>query len=150
MTNQLTPQQAAEQFRADLRADLAEIMDELHTQHAELVNVRADLDAIRAGLTQAASPVPAAGTFSEMIIDNIIMTYDDAGKPAYKARGAPFQKFGVRIWDEVLPALGIDPASLRPGPNQIDSPIPARVLMAETTREDGTKSTGPRKITGKA
>lgn len=146
-------QQAAEQFRADLRADLAEIMDELHSQRAELINVRADLEAIRAGLTQAASQ-PAAtstGTFSEMIIENIIMSYNDEGKPTYKAKGAPFQKFGVKVWDETLPLLGINPATLKPGQNIQPEPITARVLMGETTnRETGAKGIGPRKVTGKA
>jgi hypothetical protein len=152
-TNQpqpLTPaQQAARedaaQFRADLRADLAEIMDELHSQRAELINVRADLEAIRAGLQAASKPAPS-GTFAEMTIDNIIMTYDDKGKPAYKATGTPYNKFGVRVWDEVLPTLGIDPLTLKPGPNP-QKEIRARVLMNEP--EEG-KTAQPRKITGKA
>ena len=139
-------QQAAEQFRADLRADLAEIMDELHSQRAELVNVRADLEAIRAGLTQAASqPAQTVGAFSEMMIDNIIMTYSDKGEPAYKATGAPYNKFGVRVWPETLPALGIDPASLKPGPNPQPAPIAARVLM-QTNKEGKAR----RKVTGRA
>jgi len=146
MTTPQTPQQAAEQFRADLRADLAEIMDALHTQRAEMLNIRADLDAIRAGLTQASQqPAAPAGTFAEMMIDNIIMTYDDKGKPAYKATGTPYSKFGVRVWDEVLPALGIDPASLRPGPNPQPAPIRARVLLKVT--DEG--KTAPQKVTGK-
>jgi hypothetical protein len=140
-------QQAAEQFRADLRADLAEIMDELHSQRAEIINVRADLEAIRAGLTQASQPAPAVGTFGEMMIDNIIMTYDDKGKAAYKATGTPYNKFGVRVWPETLPALGIDPISLRPGPNPQQPAIRARVLMNEP--EEG-KTAQPRKVTGKA
>jgi hypothetical protein len=127
-------------------------MDELHSQRAELINVRADLDAIRAGLTQAASqPAPAAsGTFGEMEITAIIMTYNDKGDAIYKAKGVPYQKYGARLWSEVLPALGIDPLTLRPGTNQID-PIRARVLLGETTnRETGAKGVGPIKVTGRA
>jgi len=139
-------QQAAEQFRADLRADLAEIMDELHSQRAELVNVRADLEAIRAGLTQASQPAPTVGTFAEMVIDSIIMTYTDKGEAAYKATGAPYNKFGVRVWPETLPALGIDPNNLKPGPNPQAQPIRARVLMK--TNESGQPA--PQKVTGKA
>jgi len=147
-TQPITPaQQAAEQFRADLRADLAEIMDELRSQAAELVNVRADLEAIRDGLKQAISqPAPVAGTFAEMVIDNIVMTYDDKGKPAYKATGTPYNKFGVRVWDEVLPVLGIDPTTLKPGPNPQPAPIPARVQIV--TNDEGKLS--PRKVIGKA
>ena len=79
-----------------------------------------------------------------MIIDTIVMTYDDNGKPAYKGLGAPFQKFGVRIWDEIIPQF-VDPATLKPGKNPI-TPTPARVLM--NTPEEG-KTAQPRKITGK-
>lgn len=104
-----------------------------------------ELEAMRGGLQTAATP-PAVGTFGEMVIDTIVMTYDDAGKPAYKAKGAPYQKHGVRVWDEVLPALGIDPASLKPGPNTIE-PISARVLMNAPTEEG--KTAQPRKVTGK-
>ena len=143
---QPTPAQiAAEQFRADLRADLAEIMDELHSQRDELVNVREDLEAIRAGLQQASQPAPAATrSFSEMMIESIIMTNDDNGKPAYKAKGTPFSKFGVRVWDEILLALDIDPANLKPGTNQIKA-IRARVQMK--VNESGQPA--PEKVTGK-
>jgi len=120
-----------------------QLFAELHTEIAEL---RAELHTIREALHTAATP-PAVGTFSEMMIDSIVMTYDDAGKPAYKAKGAPYQKHGVRVWDEVLPALGIDPATLKPGPNTIE-PIRARVLMNAPTEEG--KTAQPRKVTGKA
>jgi hypothetical protein len=102
------------------------------------------VETIRNGLKTAATP-PAVGTFGEMMIDSIVMTYDDAGKLAYKAKGAPYQKHGVRVWDEVLPALGIDPASLKPGPNPIE-PIRARVLMNPPQND---KPAQPRKVTGK-
>lgn len=152
-TTQPTPaQQAAEQFRADLRADLAEIMDELHSQRAELVNVRADLEAIRAGLQQASQPAPAATPqdFRTMVITTVIKATDDNGKDTFKAQGEPFTKHGVRIWDEVLPMLGIDPAALKYGKNPVEG-IPARVLMGETkNRETGAVGIGPRKVTGKA
>jgi len=125
-------------------AEIRELFAELHTEIAEL---RAELHTIREALHTAATP-PAVGTFGEMMIDSIVMTYDDAGKPAYKAKGAPYQKHGVRVWDEVLPALGIDPAALKPGPNPITPAIRARVQMNPST-EDG-KTAQPRKVTGKA
>jgi malate synthase len=124
-------------------AEIRELFAELHTEIAEL---RAELHAMRGGLQTAATP-PAVGTFGEMMIDTIVMTYDDAGKPAYKAKGAPYQKHGVRIWDEVLPTLDIDPAALKPGPNAIE-PIRARVQMNPPTEEG--KTAQPRKVTGKA
>lgn len=118
---------------ADLRAEIAELRAELHT--------------MRGGLQTAATP-PAVGTFGEMLIDSIVMTYDDNGKPAYKAKGAPYQKHGVRVWDEVLPALGIDITKLQPGPNPITPAIRARVQMNPPTEEG--KTAQPRKVTGKA
>lgn len=136
MTTQPQPEKitAAEirELFADIRAELADLREELHT--------------IREGLKTAAAPVPAAGTFAEMEISEIVKTYDDSGKPSYKAKGAPYQKFGVRVWDEILPALDIDPATLNPGPNALPAPIRARVLMA--VNESGQQT--PRKVIGKA
>ncbi len=145
-------QQAAERFREELRANIAEIMDELHSQRAELINVRADLEAIRAGLQQASQPAPAAaGQFAEMMIDAILYNVDKNDKPVYMAMGTPYAKFGVRVWDEILPALGLDPATFKAGKNIITPAIRARVLLGETTnRETGVKGIGPHKVTGKA
>ena len=67
----------------------------------------------------------------------LLVGIDDAGQPTYKAKGGQYMKFGVRIWPEILPALGIDPARLRPGPNPIDMQL--RALMGEK---------GPRKVIG--
>ena len=139
MTTQPTPaldrlvaQQAAEQFRADLRADLAEIMDELHSQRAELINIRVDLDTIRAGLTQAASqPAPAVGPTETFLADVITFATDENGKQAYKIRGGRYSKNGVRVWDEVLPLLGIDKDLLISGRNPINPPIMVRVEIAK-------------------
>ena len=140
-TTQPTPAQQAEAFREEIRA----AFDLLHVEIAEL---RADLAQMREGLTHASQPAPItnSGQFTEMMIDNIIMTYSDKGEPAYKATGTPYNKFGVRVWPETLPALGIDPASLKPGPNPQPAPIKASVLMQ--VNEEGKAS--PRKITGKA
>lgn len=132
-------------------AEIRELFKEQNARiidlHLEIELLRDSLNYIREALHTAATP-PAVGTFAEMMIDSIVMTYDDAGKPAYKAKGAPYQKHGVRVWDEVLPALGIDPATLKPGPNPIAPAIRARVQMNPPT-EDG-KTAQPRKVTGKA
>jgi hypothetical protein len=117
--------------------------------HVEITEIRADLSQMREGLTHAAQPAPINGTFSEMTIENIIMTYDDKGKQTYKATGAPFIKFGVRVWPETLPILGIDPLTLKPGPNVIE-PIRARVQMHETKDDSGNPRQSPQKVTGKA
>jgi hypothetical protein len=129
------------------RITAQEIRDLFADLRAEIEDLRTDIAQIREGLQQAASqPAAPNGTFGQMMIDTIIMTYDDSGKPAYKATGAPYNKFGVRVWDEILPALGIDPESLKPGKNPQQPEIPARVLM--NAPKDG-KSAQPRKVTGK-
>lgn len=142
-TQPQTPaQQAAEQFREEIRA----AFDLLHVEIAEL---RADLAQMREGLTHAAQPAPTASASKEMTIEIIVMTYDDNGKPAYKAKGAPYQSFGVRVWPEILPILGIDPATLKPGPNTI-TPIRASLEMGETKDDNGNPRQSPRKVTGRA
>jgi hypothetical protein len=158
-TQTLTPAQQAEAFREELRRQLSAIEERLgdlteltHENRIETTNVRADLETIREGLTHASQPAPntATQTFGEMIIESIVMTYNDSGAPIYKAKGAPFLKYGVKIWDEVLPILGIDPLALHPGTNPT-SPIKARVLMGKTTnRTTGEEGIGAIKITGKA
>ena len=82
-------------------------------------------------------------------VDDLTMTYDDKGKPAYKAKGGRYAKFGVRVWPEVLPLLGIDAATLKPGPNAVD--LMVRAELAETTDKDtGEKSMNARKVIGLA
>jgi hypothetical protein len=144
-----TPAERAEQFRAEVMA----LLDAMDTKlegirtdiGAELEAIRGEMQQMREGLSHASQPAPAGSSFSQMMIDTIIKTTNDEGEPAYKALGAPYQKFGVRIWDEVLPKLGIDPATLNPGKNPV-GPIAARVLM--NAPQDG-KPAQPRKVTGK-
>lgn len=130
-------QQAAEQFRQEVRDLFADLREEIEL-------LRAEVQQIKGGLITASQPAAAGGTFAEMMIDTIVMTYDDNGKPAYKAKGAPYQKHGVRVWDEVLLQF-VDPATLKPGQNAI-TPTRARVLM--NTPEEG-KTAQPRKVAGK-
>jgi len=128
------------------RITAQEIRELFADLHAEIEDLRAEVRQMKSGLASASQPATPIGTFAEMMIDTIIMTYDDNGKPAYKATGAPYNKFGVRVWDEILPVLGIDPASLKPGKNTQTPAIPARVLMNEA-KDD--KPAQPRKVTGK-
>jgi len=135
-------------------AELRELFENVHMSivdvREELADLRAEVHAMRGGLTQAATPPAPVGTFGGMTIDTIVMSYDDNGKATYKAQGQPYPKHGVRIWEEVLPLLGVDPATLKPGQNPQTPAIQARVLMGETTNQNtGTKQTGPRKVTGK-
>ena len=78
----------------------------------------------------------------------LLVGIDDNGQPTYKAKGGQYAKFGVRIWPETLPALGVDPAELtcacgagagKPGPNPVNLHVLA--LMGDK---------GPRKGIGLA
>ena len=78
-----------------------------------------------------------AGQTVDFVASVLLVGVDDAGQPTYKAKGGQYSKFGVRIWPEVLPLLGIDPAKLKVGPNTIN--LLVRAVMGEK---------GPRKVIG--
>ncbi len=91
----------------------------------------------------AKHPVRRPWTFSVLLVG-----IDDNGQPTYKAKGGQYAKFGVHIWPETLPALGVDPAELtcacsagagKPGPNPVNLHVLA--LMGDK---------GPRKVIGLA
>jgi hypothetical protein len=120
------------------RISATELRNALQALTERLDQIEASLSAVREGLTAAASQPAAGQPAGETItIDAtiLLMTYDDNGQPVYKVKGGQYMKFGIRIWPEVLPALGVDPATLKPGPNPIY--LRVRVLMGEH---------GPRKV----
>lgn len=120
-------------------------MHELAEQIAEL---RQDLEgqaAARAVAAPAGPHIISAQSYVgancvDFQAESIVVTTDEEGKPAYRVRGFPFVKFGVRAWTEVLPALGVDPAALKPGPN------PFSALVRAVLNEEGK----PRKVIGPA
>ena len=123
------------------RITAAELRDAFQSLTERLDQIEASLVTLRDGLTAAAQqPAPAAApmgagqvvTFDASII---LVGIDDNGQYTYKAKGGQYLKFGVRIWPEVLPALGIDPDELKPGPNPCSLRLVA--LMGER---------GPRKV----
>ncbi len=120
------------------RMTAMELRAALQSLTERLDQIEASLAAVREGLTVAASqPVPSQPAGESVIMEAtiLLMSYDDNGQPVYKVKGGQYMKFGVRVWPEVLPALGVDPASLKPGPNPIN--LRVRVLMGEH---------GPRKV----
>lgn len=127
--------------------EIRERFDELETM---IKHLTATIETMRGGLQTAATP-PAVGTFGEMDITAIVKSIDKKDKINYTAIGAPYNAFGVRVWDEVLPLLGIDPEELKFGNNPITPGIRARVLLGETTnKKTGKVGIGPHKVTGKA
>lgn len=109
-------------------------MNEQNTTALELLReLVIEMKALRSDIAEILSaPAPhvqqaAAAPAGELVtfeMTEIVYSIDDAGKNVYKARGPLFPQFGIRVWDEVLPKLGINPETLEPGPN----PFPAQVL----------------------
>jgi len=67
----------------------------------------------------------AAGNYTDFDAEAITVSTDDDGRPCYKVRGGKYGKFGVRVWPEVLPMLGVEVADLKPGPNQFNARVRA-------------------------
>ena len=72
----------------------------------------------------------AGGSYKDFDAEAITMGQDDNGRVVYKIKGGPFAKYGVRVWPEVLPLLGVDVDELQPGPNAFTGRV--RVLLDET------------------
>ena len=74
--------------------------------------------ALAAGLQQPATATtnPGGGdqTLVEFDVDTLVFDLNE-GKPVFKMRGPLYPQYGVRVWPEVLPRLGIDEATLKPG-----------------------------------
>lgn len=98
----------------------------------------------------ATAPASANGNtqYTTFHADTLVMTYDDDGKAAYKIKGGRFEKFGVRVWPEVLPRLEIDQATLKPGPNPIN--IDVKAELEKKTDEHGVEKLNAKRIVGLA
>jgi hypothetical protein len=121
----------------------AELRHAFQALTERLDQIESEIAALRDGLAAAAgSPQAApasAGQTVDFIATILLVGMDDNGQPTYKAKGGQYMKFGVRIWPEILPELGLDPASLKPGPNPVNLHVLA--LMGDK---------GPRKVIGLA
>jgi hypothetical protein len=134
-TPDLSPNNINKMTPAELRRAFQALTERLDQIEAEITALRDGLAA--AGQPQAA-PAPAGQTV-DFLATVLLVGVDDNGQPTYKAKGGQYMKFGVRVWPEVLPALGVDPAGLKPGPNPVT--LKVRALMGEH---------GPRKVIGLA
>ena len=106
------------------------------------------VETMREGLqtaSQAAAPKTTTFAADEIICDSM------DGKPVYKLRGPEYRKFGVRIWPEVMPTLGIDPDLLLSGKNTLPFPIDVKVSMMQSKNDKtGEVRTVPHKVIGRA
>lgn len=121
---------------AELRGAFQALTERLDQIEAEITALR---DGLAAAVTQPQTAPAPAGQTVDFFATILLVGMDDNGQPTYKAKGGPYMKFGVRIWPEILPELGIDPATLKPGPNPVNLHVLA--LMGDK---------GPRKVIGLA
>lgn len=68
-----------------------------------------------------------SNTYVDFRAESVVVTFDETGTAAYKIKGMPFVKFGVRVWPEILPALGLDAAVLgqKPGTHPFSAVVRA-------------------------
>jgi hypothetical protein len=127
----------------EFRAEFNTLRKAIHGLNERIDGLHEEIATLRDGLAQAATAPAAAAqpAGSTAVFDGtiLLLSYDDNGEATYKLKGGQYMKFGVRIWPETLPALGIDPTSLKPGPNAVALRVAA--LLGEN---------GPRKVIGLA
>ena len=118
----------------ELRTTLRNLLAHLCQLDERLDGISKDLALLREGLAAAAQqPQPtapaAAGQTVDFLATVLFIGIDDNGQTTYKAKVGQYAKFGVRIWPETLPTLGVDPAELKPGANPVNLHLLA--LMGE-------------------
>lgn len=101
----------------------------IHALAEELAALRAQLEAQPGPAAGGPTVVPAASFTAARCVDfqaeSIVVTIAEDGNPAYKVKGFPFIKFGVRVWPEVLPNIGVNPDALKPGTNAFSAMVRA-------------------------
>lgn len=132
---QLTDIERLVQIQADHIATTREIWTTLNVIAGRLETLAAAPQVAAPAAAMVASPATNGGSYEDVEMHAVIMTYDDKGQPAYKMTGGKYSKFGVRIWPEVLPLLNVDPATLKPGPNPITATVRVALKLDES---DGT------------
>lgn len=100
---------------------------------AELKALRAEIAALRARLENAPSTPGVGGeACTEFLMDAVKVGADEkTGEKTYKAQGPSYKKYGVRIWPEVLPELGVDAGALKFGENRLRQPVKVRALLVD-------------------
>lgn len=112
---------------------LLEISDATAESSATMAEGLAKFSSAMATWTQPAvgqSVVSApAGNTVVFMAEVIVLGYDDKGAPTYRIKGGQYSKWGVIAYPEVMGLLGVDPTTLKPGPNPFNKAVVA--LMGE-------------------
>lgn len=145
---------AAAQIPGHDLALLVRIARATESQVAQTAALVAEVKALRADLAKLPTVAPAAGgdVYIEFLCDAVKVGADESsGEKTYKAQGPSYKKFGVKIWPEVLPELGIDADKLVFGENKLLAALRVRALMGEERIVDGkTVKAQPKKVVGLA
>lgn len=124
---------------ADAIEHLIEISDATAESSATVAEALAKFGNSMAPLSPLAAAAAPQGATVVFMAETLSYGIAEDGKPVYKIKGGQFTKFGVRVWPEALPLLGIDAEKLKPGPNVFSAAVIA--LMGEK---------GPQKVIGLA
>ena len=121
---------------------LQDILSELKAVRTEITALGETLDAINQASTSVTEIVPGNGKAAavpiqpnlppaaqpldtvQFDVDTIVKAINEDGQPTFRVRGPLYPRFGIKVWPEVLPKLGLDPDSLPVG----QTPFNARVL----------------------
>jgi len=125
----------------DTLSHLLEISDATAESSATMAEGLAKFSSAMATWTQPAGQPTTAAVGNTVVFMAETLTYGIAedGKPIYKIKGGQYTKFGVRVWPEALPLLGVNADTLKPGPNAFSGAVLA--VMGEK---------GPQKVIGLA
>lgn len=101
---------------------------------AQIAALVAEVKGLRADLAKLPTAAPAgpAETYQEFIADTLVVGLDDKSfETTYKLRGPQYKTHGIRVWPEILPELGLDAATLKPGPHTLPKPLKVRALLVD-------------------
>ena len=142
------------ELEASDRAAFDRLQFQINDIHNQAEDIRADLAQMREGLTHAAQPAPVSSGQTETMQAIKMTRTRTSGKWYYKMLGGRYIKRGVTVWDEVLKALQLDPATLQWNDDDsflFDEPLNVTILLKEyKDEESGEMKITPQKVTGKA
>ncbi len=77
--------------------------------------------------SQTTDQTPAASeeSFKDFTAETMVCTIEENGEKYFKIRGFPYLQYGVRIWPEVLEAMGIHPENIKPGKTDFKTTVRA-------------------------
>lgn len=139
ITLEILREQAA--YLKGINAHLAAFREELNAGVSTIVAAIAN-QAQAAQAAQAAAPATQAsapgGGYIDFMASTIVVTTNDEGERRYKIKGDQYSLYGVYVWPEVLPNIGINDADLDLGENEFTAMV--RAILNGNNQ--------PKKITG--